>query len=111
MKRVFLSRVLGMARAAFGAWIFLLSALTLLHTLDKPPFAGVPVWLVPAIAAVEAAAAAAFALRPSGLALAGLYAAFSAAAVLHIMLGQAPWQLLLYALVAAALYLSGQKRL
>jgi hypothetical protein len=92
------------ARLAFSAWIFLLSAATLFGVLVNGPVPGAPGWLVPGIAGVEAASALAFAAYPGGLALAGLCSGFSAASVLHVMLGQPIWRLPVYMLAAILLY-------
>jgi hypothetical protein len=93
------------ARLAFAAWIGLLSVATLLHVTLKEPVPGAPDWLVLTIAGVEAVSAFAFAVRPGGLALAGLCSSFSAASALHLMLGQSMWILQAYTLAAIFLYL------
>jgi hypothetical protein len=92
------------ARLAFSAWIFLLSIGTLLEVLLRGPVSGAQGWLVLSIAGVEAAAAVAFAVYPGGLALAGLCSSFSAASVLHIILGQTVWRLPVYIVAAVFLY-------
>jgi hypothetical protein len=100
-------RWLAAARILFAGWIAFLSITTFAVSLGGTVADGraLPPALLPAIAGVEAAAAVAFAVSANAIALAGLCATFSAAIVLHAMLGQTAWRLYLYLTLALGFYI------
>ena len=100
-------RWLDTARILFAGWIAFLSVTTFVGSLGGTLADGraLPPALLPAIAGIEAIAAVAFAVSTNALALAGLCATFSAAIVLHAMLGQTAWRLYLYLALALGFHM------
>ncbi len=98
------------ARRLFAAWILIISAVTAFQFVGVPSAYGAPGWLLVSIAGIETIAAAGFIWRASGLAMAGLVSAYSAAAVIHVVVGKPPYMLLAYAFLTISLYLGAKPR-
>lgn len=98
------------ARRLFALWIAVVSAVAAWHFSGASFANGAPGWLMFAIAAIETVAAVVFLWRPAALAMAGLLASFAAAAVIHVQLGQQPWQLMAYAIATILFYQIAQRK-
>lgn len=97
-------------RRIYGAWIFVISAITAIRFAFYGIHIGAPNWLIVCIAGLETISAGIFIWRANGFATAGLCSSFSAAMVVHVIVkNEVPWLLVAYAIFTLAIHAHQQK--